>query len=198
MHAARAMTSGGSQIVMSSLSRHPARACLALLAVVVLSGCVRIASGTDPVATPAATTSGIAGGPTATLPPRPTVAPTVEASATPAPTATPDDGAQAVEVTLLDSMEIKPGRISVEAGKPVRFVITNDGALEHDFFIGSDREQKQRESGSGEPGPDRYVAVEPGETVTLLTTFPSAGKTIIGCVVPGHYSAGMKASITIE
>lgn len=176
---------------MTSLSRHPGRVSLALLALVLLSGCVRIASGNDPAST--------SGGPAVTLPPRPTLPPTpAPPSPTPAPTATPNDGAQAVEITLLDSMAIKPGRITVEAGKPVRFIITNDGALEHDFFIGSDREQKQRESGQGEPGPDRYVAVSPGETVTLLTTFPSAGKTIAGCVVPGHYSAGMKATITIE
>ena len=101
-------------------------------------------------------------------------------------------------MSLLDSMEIKPGKITVEAGKPVRFVITNEGSLEHDFFIGSDREQKQLSQGEGQPAADRYVAVPPGETVTLLTTFPSAGKTIAGCVVPGHYSAGMKATITIE
>ena len=119
-------------------------------------------------------------------------------SPTIAPTATPDDGATPVEVSLTDSMAIKPAKITVEAGKPVRFVITNEGALEHGFFLGSDKEQKQRESGQGEPGPDRYVEVPPGETVTLLYTFPSEGRTIAGCVVPGHYSAGMKANITIE
>ena len=95
-------------------------------------------------------------------------------------------------------MAIEPDPITVDAGKPVRFVITNAGALEHDFFIGTNREQRQRESGEGEPGPDRYVQVPPGETVTLLYVFPSAGKSIAGCVVPGHYSAGMRADIIIE
>jgi uncharacterized cupredoxin-like copper-binding protein len=133
-----------------------------------------------------------------TLPPRPTVRPTEAPSPTPAPTATPDDGAIPIEVSLLDSMAIEPKRIEVPAGKPVRFVITNEGALEHDLFIGSDREQTQRSNGQGEPGPDRYVQVPPGETVTLLYTFPSAGRTIAGCVVPGHYTAGMKANIVIE
>lgn len=178
---------------MTSLSRHPGRVGLALVLVAVLTGCVRLSSGGDPAATPPA-----ASAPAVTLPPLPTPTPTEAPSPTPAPTATPDDGAQAIEVTLLDSMKIEPAKITVEAGKPIRFVITNAGALEHDFFIGSDREQKQRESGQGQPGPDRYVPVPPGETVTLLYVFPSAGKTIIGCVVPGHYSAGMKANVTIE
>lgn len=175
---------------MTSLSRHPARVCLAALLVAALAGCVRLSDGSDPANPPTR--------PAVTLPPRPTTPPVPTASPTAAPTATPDDGARPVEVTLLDSMTIEPSRITVEAGKPIRFVITNAGALEHDFFIGSDREQKQRESGEGEPGPDRYIAVPPGETVTLLQVFPSAGRTIAGCVVPGHYSAGMKATITIE
>jgi uncharacterized cupredoxin-like copper-binding protein len=188
------MTSGGSLIVMTTtLSRHPARACLAVLAAVSLAGCVQVSSGPGPAAT-----QGGATGTSATLPPRPTVAPTIAASPTPAPTATPDDGATPIEVSLLDSMEIEPGRIEVEAGKPVRFIVTNEGALDHDFFIGSDKEQKQRSNGEGEPGPDRYVQVPPGETVTLLVTFPSEGRTIAGCVVPGHYTAGMKANIIIE
>jgi plastocyanin len=188
--AVSATTSGGSQIVLTSLSRQAARASLALLMVALLSGCVRFASSDTPVSTD--------GPPAVTLPPRPTTPPAPSPTPTPAPTATPDDGAQPIEVSLLDSLEIKPSKITVEAGKPVRFIITNEGALEHDFFIGSDREQKQRESGQGEPGPDRYVAVPPGETVTLLYVFPSAGKTIAGCVIPGHYSAGMKATIVIE
>jgi uncharacterized cupredoxin-like copper-binding protein len=175
---------------MTSLTR---RACLTVVLMALLAGCARFTSDGAPVATPEGQ-----GGPAVTLPPRPTVPPTPTPSPTVAPTATPDDGAQVVEVSLLDSLQIKPGKITVEAGTPVRFVITNDGALEHDFFIGTDREQKQRELGQGEPGPDRYVAVPPGETVTLLYVFPSPGKTIIGCVVPGHYSAGMKANVTIE
>ena len=176
--------------MMTSLPRHAGRASLALLAVVLLAGCVRVSTGADPVSTP--------GGPNATLPPRPTAAATPAPSPTIAPTATPDDGATPIQVSLTDSMEIKPAKITVEAGKPVRFVISNDGALEHSFFLGTDKEQKQRESGQGEPGPDRYVEVPPGETVTLLYTFPSEGRIIAGCVVPGHYSAGMKANITIE
>ena len=181
---------------MTSLSRHPARAALPVLLVVLLAGCVRLSSGSDPTGSPgvpAATTA-----PGATSPPRPTPPPAPTPTPTAAPTPTPDDGAQPVEVTLLDSMAIEPDPITVEAGKPVRFVITNAGALEHDFFIGTNREQRQRESGEGEPGPDRYVQVPPGETVTLLYVFPSAAKSIAGCVVPGHYSAGMRADIIIE
>jgi uncharacterized cupredoxin-like copper-binding protein len=176
---------------MTSDARHLRRLSAVLLLLALLGGCVRFASE------PGAGTPG-AGGPTVTLPPLPTARSTPEPSATVAPTPTPDDGSQVVEVSLLDSLTIEPSRINVEAGKPVRFVITNKGALEHDFFIGSDREQKERESGQGEPGPERYIKVEPGATETLLFTFASEGRTIGGCVVPGHYSAGMRTTIVIR
>ncbi len=176
--------------MLTSLSRHPIRVCLAVMMLSLLAGCVRVSSGPDPAVSP--------GQPVVTLPPRPTAPPAPTPTPAVTPTATPDDGAQAIEVSRLDSLRIEPERITVAAGTPVRFVVTNAGALEHDFFIGSDREQLQRERGEGEPGPDRYVAVPPGQTVTLLYTFPKAGKTIAGCVVPGHYTAGMKATIIIE
>ena len=41
------------------------------------------------------------------------------------------------------------------------------------------------------------VGVKPGETKTLVFTFPQAGPTLAGCHVAGHYASGMKASITV-
>jgi plastocyanin len=174
-----------------------------LLSVGLLAGCVRVASesggGATPVPTGTAPTGAAAtADPAGTPDPLATDDPPVDPSPTVAPTPTPNDGAEVVEVKLLDSLSIDPARITVDAGKPVRFVITNAGALEHDFFIGSDREQRQREGGQGEPGPDRYLKVPPGQTLTLTYVFPSKGKSIVGCVIPGHYSAGMRSSITIR
>ncbi len=172
-------------------------------AVLLLTGCVRLSSvgsSFEPSVEPslAALPSVAPPSPTPTpaATPRITLAPSPSPSAT--PTDAPDDGAQVVEVSLLDSMEMVPDRITVQAGTPVRFVVTNDGATEHDFFIGSDAQQKQRESGQGEPGPNRYIEVPPGETRTLTMTFPEATRTIAGCVRPGHYSAGMKATVIVR
>jgi len=133
--------------------------------------------------------------------PRPVATPAPIVSApddTPQPTATPDDGAQVIEVTLSDSLTIDPAKMAVTAGVPVRFKVTNDGALDHTFFVGTDKEQKTREAGTGEPGANRFIAVPPGQTVDLLLTFADPGKIIAGCTIPGHYSGGMKAIITIK
>jgi uncharacterized cupredoxin-like copper-binding protein len=41
------------------------------------------------------------------------------------------------------------------------------------------------------------IGVDPGETKELTFTFTVAGETIAGCHEIGHYSAGMKAAITV-
>ena len=47
-------------------------------------------------------------------------------------------------------------------------------------------------------GADTAVTVNPGETKDLTTTFDRAGTVIIGCHQPGHYEAGMKATVTVS
>ena len=191
---------------MIMLSMRRVGTLLALTAV--LGGCVKISSApahtpvvprsptpvvaATPTPTPRLTTTPIA---TPAATPRPSLS---RPSASPAPTATPDDGSQVVPVELADSLTITPGKINVVAGTPVKFVVTNTGALEHTFFIGSDKEQKQREAQTGEPGKNRFITVPPGETVELTMTFAEPGKTIAGCTIPGHYSGGMKAAVTIK
>lgn len=177
------------------------------LLVALLAGCVKIGSvpsfTLDPAASPspaAATSPDPAATPTPapTPTPRPTAPPQPSVSLPPAPTETPDDGSQVIEVELADSLTIEPDRMTVLTGTPVRFVVTNVGAVDHDFFIGSDREQLQRESQTGEPGKSRYIQVPPGETVELTLTFNEAERTIAGCTVAGHYSNGMKASVIVR
>ncbi len=178
------------------------RVWLLLALVALLGGCVRIGSAPSPsalvVRSPLPIASATSALPAATPRPTPAATPTPTASPTPGPTATPNDGAQVIDVTLADNLTIEPSKMTVTAGQPVRFVVTNDGALDHDFFVGSDKEQRQRESGTGEPGKDRFIAVPPGETVVLTMTFPTPGKTIAGCPISGQYSAGMKSNITIK
>ncbi len=42
------------------------------------------------------------------------------------------------------------------------------------------------------------VDVPPQETVTLVYTFDEPGTLLYGCHVPGHYTAGMVGTMTIE
>jgi Cu+-exporting ATPase len=115
------------------------------------------------------------------------------------------DRTVAVETT--DTLRFEPGAFTVTEGETIAFVITNSGALPHEFVIGDEGVQNEHEEEMAEDAEEEMdemgdkpyaVDVPAGETVTLVYTFDEAGSTLIGCHVPGHYGAGMKATVTIE
>jgi uncharacterized cupredoxin-like copper-binding protein len=105
-------------------------------------------------------------------------------------------------VTLTDALRIEPAAMTVKAGVPVTFVVTNSGTIEHEFYLGDEEAQAEHEQemaamgGMGHDEPEG-IGVEPGETKELTYTFTEPGQTLAGCHVVGHYDGGMKATITV-
>lgn len=133
-------------------------------------------------------------GPSAT----PTGAP--NASPTAAPSAS--SGATRIDVKLTDALRIEPAAMSVPAGVPVTFVVTNAGSTDHEFYLGdeaaqAEHEQEMQSMGGMAHDEPEGIAVEPGETKELTFTFTKPGETLGGCHVAGHYAGGMKAAITV-
>ena len=113
-------------------------------------------------------------------------------------------GVRTIAVGMSDELRFEPAEFTVSAGETVRFEVTNNGQILHDFFLGDEQEQAEHEeemggmSGMAEDGPNG-VSVDPGATKTLEFTFPDEpGELLIGCHEPGHYDAGMVATVTIE
>ena len=107
-----------------------------------------------------------------------------------------------VQVRLTDAMRMEPTAMSVPVGVPVTFVVTNDGVIDHEFFLGDEAAQAEHEAemvAMGGMGHDESagIAVKPGETKELTYTFREAVPTLAGCHVAGHYAAGMKAEISV-
>ena len=121
------------------------------------------------------------------------------AAASPSPAASA--AAQRIEVMLTDTLKMEPAEMSVKAGQPVTFVVTNAGAIDHEFYLGDEAMQAEQEAlmQAGEMMHDTTegISLKPGETKELTYTFDTAGQTIAGCHVVGHYGAGMKATITV-
>ncbi len=107
-----------------------------------------------------------------------------------------------IEVSLTDSLRIEPAAITVPAGVPVTFVITNSGGTDHEFYLGDEAAHAAHEKemaamgGMGHDEPEG-IPVKPGQTRELTYTFAQPGQTLAGCPVAGHFGAGMKAAITI-
>lgn len=109
--------------------------------------------------------------------------------------------AQRIEVSLTDALRMEPAAITVKAGEPVTFVVTNTGATDHEFYLGDEAAQAEHEeemqAGGMMHDDPNGISLKAGETKELTHTFDQAGETLAGCHVAGHYAGGMKATITV-
>ena len=120
------------------------------------------------------------------------------------PTTVPvgSSGATRIEVRLTDTLKIELAAMTVRAGPPVTFVVTNTGAIDHEFYLGDEAAQaahakEMAAMGGMAHGEPSGIGVKPGETKELTFTFPAPGTTLAGCHANAHYAAGMKATITV-
>lgn len=119
-----------------------------------------------------------------------------------APSASPT-APREIEVALSE-FAYDPANIDVAAGETVRFVVTNTGTVQHELRLTTqaavDAHLADAHAGHGsaheEPG---LVVVEPGETKSLEWTFTSDpdGPTVVACLIPGHYEAGMHGELHV-
>ncbi|MEQ1874573.1 MAG: plastocyanin/azurin family copper-binding protein [Ilumatobacteraceae bacterium] len=128
--------------------------------------------------------------------------------ATTTTTAAVDDGTPTIEVIMTD-MAFTPTVVQMNAGDTVRFRFRNDGQAIHEAVIGDEAFQVEHDAEmtamasagdsmhhdvAGEAAP---LVVRPGETGELTYTATVAGSMLIGCHQPGHWAAGMKATIEV-
>jgi uncharacterized cupredoxin-like copper-binding protein len=108
-----------------------------------------------------------------------------------------------IEVSQLDTLAFDPGSLDVKVGETVEFVVTNDGAIDHEFVLGNAAFQAAHETemagmGGTMPTDERgAVSVAPGATKRVIWRFTKPGSLLYGCHVAGHYAAGMVGDITV-
>lgn len=110
-----------------------------------------------------------------------------------------------IEITINHSA-FDPGRITVEAGEEITFVIHNEDPIDHEFIIGDDATQKVHEAGS-EADHDSIpteISIPAGETRATTVDFDrdtslvEADPLLFGCHLPGHYDYGMRGIIEVR
>lgn len=107
-----------------------------------------------------------------------------------------------VAIDMTDAMRFVPDRLSFREGETVRFVIRNRGRMLHEMVIGTSAELRQHAAMMAKfPGMEHeeaYMAhVDPGQTGTILWKFNRAGEFEFACLLPGHYEAGMRGTISV-
>ncbi len=123
--------------------------------------------------------------------------------------------AQVVPVELTE-FAIHSPISTFKVGTPYRFVISNPGAINHEFVLLAEGEEHHMQA-EGEHGHDDAGAhagehadagmgnmlhvgesqLTPGATVTIEHTFTQPGEYEFGCYLPGHYAAGMFTKISV-
>ena len=114
----------------------------------------------------------------------------------------PKKASRTIAVDMSDDMRFRPDRLEIKAGETVRFVVANKGKLMHEMVIGTEAElKKHAELMRKHPGMEHdepYMAhVSPGKREQIAWTFTRPGTFMYGCLIPGHWEAGMKGTIVV-
>jgi len=107
-----------------------------------------------------------------------------------------------VRVDMSDRMRFTPDAIEVREGDTVRFVVRNSGKTMHEMVIGTIKELKDHaEVMKKHPGMEHdepFMAhVPPGKTEEIVWQFTRPGEFHYGCLIPGHFEAGMVGRIKV-
>jgi len=114
--------------------------------------------------------------------------------------------ARIVQVTMREGdgkMMFIPDRVEVKRGEQIKFVIRNNGELEHEFILATTAEnlkhaelmKKVPDMEHDDPNGKR-VAPKKGDEI--VWKFTKAGTFEYGCLVPGHREAGMIGTVVVK
>ena len=118
----------------------------------------------------------------------------------------PKKPAKIVQVTMGESdgkMLFVPARLEVRKGDQIKFVLRNNGELDHEFVLASTadnlkhaEEMKKHPDMVHEEPNGRQLA--PNKTGEMVWKFTKAGEFEYACLIPGHREAGMTGTIVVK
>jgi len=118
-------------------------------------------------------------------------------------TGKPDEVTRTIEVSGDDAMRYDPSVITVRRDETVRLLVHNTGKLDHELVIGTLAQlQEHAALMRKHPGMEHdepFMAhVAPGGSAELIWKFTEPGEFHFGCLVPGHFEAGMAGLIRVK
>lgn len=118
----------------------------------------------------------------------------------------PKKPSRVVQVAMTERdgrMMFVPDRVEVKRGEQVRFVLRNDGELDHEFVLATKQEnikhakemEKNPEMEHDDPNAKR---LEPKKANEIVWRFTRRGTFEYGCLIPGHREAGMIGTVVVK
>ena len=118
----------------------------------------------------------------------------------------PKKPARIVQITMNEGdgkMMYVPDRVEIKRGEQIKFVLRNNGALDHEFILATTAEnlkhaeemKKNPEMEHDDPNAKRLA---PKKTNEVVWRFTKAGEFEFGCLIPGHREAGMIGTVVVK
>ena len=117
--------------------------------------------------------------------------------------ADPKQAKRTVRIEMTDQMRFHPASITLRRGEIVRFVPVNKGQVMHEMVLGTmDELKKHAEMMKKHPGMEHdephMAHVAPGKQGEMGWQFTKAGEFYYGCLIPGHFEAGMVGKVVVK
>jgi uncharacterized cupredoxin-like copper-binding protein len=108
-----------------------------------------------------------------------------------------------IRVKMSDGMRFAPDTLPIKLGETIRFVVSNSGKLTHEMVLGTMEDLRQHaDLMKRHPGMEHdepyMIHVASGKTQTMVWQFTKAGEFHYGCLVPGHFEAGMMGKVVVK
>ncbi len=109
-----------------------------------------------------------------------------------------------IRVTTMDTVRFEfSSELDLKDGDIIKFVVTNQGKISHEFSIGDAMEQQaHRDIMAKMPNmtheDGNTITVKPGETKELTWQFKGGEEVVFACNIPGHFEAGMFEKVSIS
>ena len=118
----------------------------------------------------------------------------------------PKKPARPVLVTMREGdgkMMFIPDKVEVKRGEQIRFILTNTGALEHEFILATTQENLQhaeemKKNPDMEHDDPNGQRVAPKKIKEIVWRFSKAGEFEYGCLIPGHRESGMFGTVIVK
>ena len=107
-----------------------------------------------------------------------------------------------INVDMSDAMRFAPAELKIKRGETVRFVVKNSGKTMHEMVLGTMKELKEhaelmKKHPTMEHDEPYMTHVAPGKTERMVWQFTRPGNFYYGCLIPGHFEAGMIGKVTV-
>ena len=111
-----------------------------------------------------------------------------------------------VKVVMTDTngaMHYSPDHVDISKGEQIKFVVHNEGAIDHEFVLGRVEDNKEHAAMMAAMPDMKHdepnaISLAAGKSASLLWQFGVTGRFEFACLLPGHYEAGMHGEAVVK